>query len=293
MTASRTAVSLVLSAALAVSVDARAQAPSAKGGGDAGLTGPEIVARYVATQEVDSEIAYVKMTVSEPGAAPRENRFLTVYRKRADGRRDYLLRMVRPADVAGVSVLVSEDRDGAIEQYVYLPASGKARRLTGQARSTSLLGSSFSYEDLIREIPSMYGYERLADTDLRSRACYQVRAVEKPGGGSAYAYRDLVIAKDTFDLMRVDFFDKSSRKLVKTLTAYDYRSAEVKGVTRRPRNAVMQAVGKERWSDFTVVEGRVGEKLPEDLFTPRRVETWTDWEVEEFIFRFGITVATP
>jgi hypothetical protein len=259
---------------------------------EAGLGGAAILANYVATQDADSEIAYIKMTVSEPGVPKREHRFLTVYRKRPDGRRDYLLRMVSPKDVAGVSVLALEDAKGVIEQYFYLPAAGKARRLTGQAKTGALLGSNFTFEDLVREIPSAHSYERLPDTMLRSTPCYMVRATENPGGSSAYAYRELVIAKDTFDLMRVDFFDKNKRKLTKTLTAYDYRSSAVKGATRRPRSAVMQVIGKEQWTDFTVIEGRVGEKLPDDLFTPQRIETWTEPDVEEFIFRFGITV-TP
>ena len=117
-----------------------------------------------------------------------------------------------------------------------------------------------------------------------------MRAVEKPGGKSAYAFRELVIAKDNYDLMRVDFYGKSSGKLIKTLTAYDYRSSEVKGDTRRPRRAVMRESGKEAWSDFTLIEGRLGEKIPDDIFTPQRIESWTDAEVEEFIFRYGITV---
>ena len=77
-----------------------------------GPTGEQIVAKYVATQEVDSEVAYVELSISQPGSATRKHRFLTVYRKRPDGTRDYLLRMVAPKDVAGVSVLAHEDRVG-------------------------------------------------------------------------------------------------------------------------------------------------------------------------------------
>ncbi len=255
------------------------------------LAARAIVDRYLATQDVRSELAFIKMTVSEPGLPLKERRFLVVHRLRPDGLRDYLLRMVRPQDVEGVSVLASEQAGGTYEQWVYLPATGKARKLGPGMKAGAFLGSNFSYEDLFREIPSIHDYERLPDTDLRGTACFHVRAREREGGQRTYAHRDLLIAKDTYDLLRIDFYDPG-KKLIKTLSALDYRSAQVKGQTRRPRQAIMRTVGRDVFTDFTVVEGRIGETFPDEMFTPKFLESWKPADVSEFIFRYGITV-TP
>ncbi|HZN02061.1 MAG TPA: outer membrane lipoprotein-sorting protein [Candidatus Polarisedimenticolia bacterium] len=264
--------------------------PAARGpAADASLTGQAVVERYLAKQDVPAEMAFIAMVVSSPGAGPKEYRFLTVHHKRADGGRDALLRVLRPRDVEGVALLVAEPASGAPRMSLFLPEVGRVRPLGEQGLSGAFLGSNFTYEDLRREIPDIHDYERLEDTTVREVPCFRVRAREKSGGVSAYAWRDLLISRDAFDLLRVDFYGKGG-KLTKSLNAFEYRSAQVKGETRRPRRAVMRAVGSDAWTDFTVVEGRIGLQLPEDLFTARRQETWTPAEVEEFIFRFGMLV---
>jgi hypothetical protein len=178
--------------------------------------------------------------------------------------------------------------DHHVDQYLYLPAVGKARKLTGLSQREAFLGSDFSYEDLLREIPETKRYERRADETVQDLDCYTIRAFEKDGDGSAYAYRDISIAKDTFHLIRVLFYDRDA-KLVKTLVAYDYdTSGERK--SNRPRRAVMTASGLGTWTDFLLVEGRMGKEFPPNLFTTERIESWTSSDVEAFIFDLGVTV---
>ncbi|HYV19841.1 MAG TPA: outer membrane lipoprotein-sorting protein [Verrucomicrobiae bacterium] len=253
------------------------------------LTGQAIVERYLKTQDVPSEMAFIAMVVSRPGAPPKEYRFLAVHRKRTDGGRDAFLRVVRPKDVQGVSLMVVEPPAGAAQVSLFLPEVGKVRPLAGGSLSGAFLGSDFTFEDLRRELPDIHDYERLEDATVRDVPCFKVRAREKAEGSSAYGWRDLLIGRDTSDLLRVDFYRRDGR-LAKSLNAFDYRSAEVKGETRRPRRAVMRAVSGDAWTDFTVIEGRVGETIPDELFTARRQETWTPAQVEEFIFRLGMVV---
>jgi len=272
---------------LAMPALAIAGAPA--GAGTEALTGQAIVERYLATQDTPSEMALIAMVVSSPGAKPKEYRFLTVHHKRADGGRDGLLRLLRPHDVEGVALIVEEPKAGAVRLSLFLPEVGKVRPLADNAQAGAFLGSNFTFEDLRREIPDVHDYERLEDATVRDIPCFRVRAREKPGSPSAYAWRDLLIARDTFDLLRIEFQGRDGR-LTKTLNAYEYRSAAVHGETRRPRRVVMRAVNSDAWTDFTVIEGRVGQTVPEDLFTPRRQESWKPADVEEFIFQFGITV---
>src|SRR5262245_43506558 len=47
---------------------------------DTKATGREIIERYLARQSVDSELAFIAMTISRPGMAKKEHRFLIAYR---------------------------------------------------------------------------------------------------------------------------------------------------------------------------------------------------------------------
>lgn len=258
-------------------------------GADDALTGNQIVSLHLADKRSDSEMAFIRMNHQVPGAPPKEYRFLVVYRK-TDSGKSYFLRLIRPKDVEAVTILAMEKSAGDLDHYFFLPAIGKMKRLTGEARRAAFLGSDYSFEDLLDEMPSWNAYERRPDAEVDGFPCFQVRAVEaRREGGSAYAYRDLFIDKEGHHLRKVDFYAKNER-LVKTLAASEFGSTEVKGQTTRPRRALMTNHQTGSTTEFVVVEGRVNEKFDPALFAPERLERWAPEEVEEFIFNLGLTV---
>jgi len=254
-----------------------------------GPTATEIVDRYVRSQETNAEMLFFKMTVSAPGKPMKEHRFFALQQKRPDGGRDYMLRLIRPADVEGVTVLVNQPSSGQTAQYVYLPSVGRARRLSETSRREPFLGSSFSYEDLVKELPSTQDYELRPGTSLRDRPCHVIRASDKVASRSAYGWRELAIDKETYDLLRITYYDPQGI-LVKSLNALSYRPMANKGTARRPTQAVMRMTGREEWTDFTVIEERVGEALPPEIFTPGSIERWTTADIEAIIGGINVEV---
>ncbi len=273
---------LALCAALA------ACAPPANAADDA-LTGEQIVALHLADKRSDSEMAFIRMNHKVPGAPEREYRFLVVYQTTAAGK-SYFLRLIRPKEVEAVTVLANEKSKEDVDYYFFLPAVGKMKQLTGDARQGAFLGSDYSFEDLLDEMPSWNAYERKEDTEVDGHPCFQIQAIEsRKDGGSAYAYRVLFIDREKHHLRKVDFYGKNER-LVKTLMASEFGSPEVKGQTTRPRRALMTNHESGSSTEFIVIEGRLNEKFDPALFTPDKLEKWTPEEVEEFIFNLGLTV---
>ncbi len=259
-------------------------------GGAEELSGREIIDRHLAAMEVDSEIAFIVMEVTASGQKVKENRFLTLFRKTGPASREYFVRLIRPKEVEGVTVLTHEPNGKESEQFVFLPAVGKMQKLTEPSRKGSFLGSDFTYEDLMLEAPAAYQYERQADRKPTGVDCYVVRATPTDEGpDSAYAYRDLYLTKDDFHLVKIDFYDQQNR-FMKMMTAYDYESDKIKGQSKRPRTARMLDVKKGTATTFTVMESRLNEDFDPKLFTPAKLENWPPDEIEELIFRFGITV---
>lgn len=250
-------------------------------------SGEAIIAAYSDTQQVDSEMAYIKMTSLRPGLQVEERRFIAAYRSDTNGS-DYLARLIHPRDIEGVTVLSKQTPDGNSAQYLYLPAVGKTRMLAGSAKSEPFLGSDFSIEDLLREAPASHNYQRLKDANAQGQLCYVVRAVEKQSSGSGYAYRDLYIAKNNYNLLQVDYYNLKE-EMIKNFFAADYHSAKVKGPTTRPHTAIMIDKATRSTTTFTVIESRINEDVEAGVFTPEKIETWTSEEVNEFIFKFGFT----
>lgn len=183
---------------------------------------------------------------------------------------------------------VNEKNIGS-DQYLYLPAVGKARRLSSSAKSEPFLGSDFTIKDLLREAPDTQKYLRLSDSVSQDKSCFVVRAYEKESENAIYAYRDLYVTKDSFDLIQIDYYDLNEI-MIKNFFAVDYRSDEVKGQTTRPRKAIMADRKTESTTTFTVIESRLNEPMPVEMFTPGFVEAWTPAEVDEFIFKLGFSV---
>ena len=254
------------------------------------LTGAQIIDKYVDTQEVSSELDFIRMSIVSPGPTILERRFLAVYKKNPDGGRSYLIRIIRPPDIEGVTLLSLQDANKDIDQYLYLPDVGEARKLRGKGQFGAFLGSDFTFQDLLRETPSNFTHERQQDAFVNGVDCYNVRA--QPGSGqkdNPYRYRNLFIDKEGFELQKIEFYGQGN-ELVKTFSAFDYQSQKIKGKTTRPRRAVMENKSKNSVTIFTVIAGRIDEEISDELFTPNKIVDWTVEEVDEFIYNYGFVV---
>jgi len=256
---------------------------------DKALTADAIIACYVAGNQSKSEMAYVKMITESAGAPATERRILLAYQKAGEGDA-FFMRLLHPKDVEGVTLLATTSASQELSYYFFLPALGKMRQLTPEARQGAFLGSDYTFEDLLQEVPELHAYKRLPDEEEDGVPCFVVRASEsRQGKTSAYAYRDLFIEKANFNLRKIAYYD-TKESLVKLLRASGYDSKDVKGKTTRPQHAVMVTVETKSKTTFTVIEGRVDEKLDAALFTPKKLENWPMLDVEEFIFGLGMTI---
>jgi len=255
----------------------------------ANLTGAELVDLYAKTQTVDSELAYIELKIFEgaqPGKDVAKRRFLALTEKEGGGF-DYLIRLVRPEEVEGVSVLTNVDADDNVSQYIYLPAQGKPVQLAGAGRSGSFLGSDFAYEDLVREAPGNFDYERMDDAPAQGEECAVVRAYPKDDLASAYAYRDIFIDPTSYEIRKVVFYGESGEP-VKELQAYEYRSPDVDGKTVRPRFAVMKNHETKTISVFKVLKSRLDLPLKHEYFDSDYLSQMTPADVNGLLSEIDV-----
>ena len=252
-----------------------------------------IIHRFVQTQSSSAEMAFIRMQTLVKGERVDERRFLAVYQENDDGSADYMIRLVRPADVQGVSVVSAVDADGAISQSIFLPAVGKMRPLQGGAQAVPFLGSDFSYEDLLKEIPGTQTYAKREDAFVQGAPCQVVRATPLEEN-SQYGFRDLYLDQETSHLLRIDYYDENA-ELIKQLNCYGYQSPEIFGNSNRPHRTVMTNASKGTATVFTVIVGRLDERVPSEMFSADFIENWTPEAVEEFMFRLSFKVegSTP
>jgi hypothetical protein len=129
-----------------------------------------------------------------------------------------------PLDVRGMALLTHAHTGRDDDQWLYLPALKRVKRITSSSRSGSFAGSEFSYEDLVGHVLEKNDYEYLRDEpcpSAPSRKCHVNVQIPK---ATDSGYSKLVGWLDTEDYRayKVDYFDRRGA-LIKTMVSSDFK----------------------------------------------------------------------
>ena len=165
-----------------------------------------------------------------------------------------------PRDVKGTALLIHSHRDRNDEQWLYLPALKRVKRISSSNRSSSFLGSEFAYEDL-----STQEVEKFTHRYLRDEACGELTCTVSErvpvGRGSDYSRQLVWRDRDELRVWKVEYYDRKDAHL-KTLTFGDYQRYLDRYWYAAEMTMVNHLTGKSTvlaWSDFrfgTDLDGR-------------------------------------
>ncbi len=162
--------------------------------------------------------AVARVTLVMRAASGNERtRLMEIRAAERDGTTKTLVRFHAPADVAGTGFLVLSKGDGADEQYLYMPAIGKVKRITSNQRQQRFMGTDLTYADLEWGSLKRADLRRDADAKVGPYDAYVVEARPREGSDSAYGKTVTWIEKTSFVPLKVDFYDRDGSKVVKTL----------------------------------------------------------------------------
>lgn len=126
-----------------------------------------------------------------------------------------------PLDVKGTAFLSFSHNTGADDQWLYLPALKRVKRIASRNKSGPYMGSEFAYEDLSSFEVEKYTYKLIAEEPCAGGLCYVIvqTPVDKYSG-----YTRLInwVDKTHYRSWKIDYFDRKN-SLLKTLTVNDYQ----------------------------------------------------------------------
>ena len=127
----------------------------------------------------------------------------------------------QPRDVRGTALLIHGHLQGLDDQWLYLPALKRVKRISSSTRSGSFMGSEFSYEDLGNPEVEKYTYKYLRNEPCGELTCSVTEQVPVDRKSS---YSRQVVWQDTDELRtwKVDYYDRKNAHL-KTLVMADYQ----------------------------------------------------------------------
>ena len=123
-----------------------------------------------------------------------------------------------PADVKGTAFLTFSHAIKPDEQWLYLPALKRVKRINSKNKSGPFMGSEFAYEDIASQEVEKYTYKYLRDETLNGIDCFVVERYPAYKH-SGYTRQVAWINKDEYRPEKIVFYDRKNT-LLKTLT-YD------------------------------------------------------------------------
>ncbi|MEQ9143421.1 MAG: outer membrane lipoprotein-sorting protein [Parvibaculaceae bacterium] len=127
----------------------------------------------------------------------------------------------KPRDVDGTALLSYAHILDPDDQWMYLPAVKRVKRISSVNKSGPFMGSEFAFEDFSSQEVGKYSYEWLRDEPCGDRMCH---VVERTPLYEHSGYTRQVAWTDTTDYQprKIEYYDRKG-DLLKTLTLTDYR----------------------------------------------------------------------
>lgn len=163
----------------------------------------------------------MKMTLrnSQGAESTREIRGKTL---EVDGDGDKSLTIFdTPRDVKGTAFLSFTHTLKSDEQWLYLPALKRVKRISSSNKSGPFMGSEFAYEDISSQEVEKYKYKFIKDDKYNGRDVFvleQYPQYKKSGYTKQVAWID----KEMYQPLKIEFYDRK-RSLLKTLTQHEYK----------------------------------------------------------------------
>ncbi|GBD99057.1 hypothetical protein BMS3Abin07_01089 [bacterium BMS3Abin07] len=127
-----------------------------------------------------------------------------------------------PRDVKGTAFLNFTHKFGDDDQWLYLPALKRVKRISAGNKSGSFMGSEFSYEDIASREVEKYTYRWIRDEMYNGQECFVVERYPVDKKNSGYTRQVTWIDKKEYRLLKVDYYDRKD-SLLKTLTFSGYK----------------------------------------------------------------------
>ncbi|MEE9165868.1 MAG: outer membrane lipoprotein-sorting protein [Candidatus Neomarinimicrobiota bacterium] len=235
------------------------------------MTGREIMEKVDIHPEPEDMVSTTTMTLIKTVGEREKRRMreVTRYQKfypEGEFSSKSLVRFLKPPDVEGTGFLLWEYREPGKDddQWLYLPALKKVKRIVARQKSESFMGTDFTYEDLARREIDEDTYELIGEEVAFDRDCYKVEAIPREKG-SNYSKTIVLVSKDQWLVRKVEYYDRKGR-LLKILEIPEIRKD---GAYWTTRNLVMENVQKSHRTVLDVSDVTYDSGIDDHFFTER------------------------
>ncbi len=179
-----------------------------------------------------------------------------------------MIRYTHPFDLRFSGYLIINNHERPDDQFVYLASRRRVSRVN--LRGEPVLGSDFSFEDVVpREIEEAT-YQRLPDESFDGRSCHVVDVVPDPATDSEYSRFRVWVERERFVVLRSVYWDRAGVEL-KELRAPVAAVRDFGGIYVA-MHTDMKHLQLGSYSRLTIDELQPNPTIPRKTFDPARLE---------------------
>lgn len=232
-------------------------------------SGPSIMKRVMDTQSADSAAMDIRFSLIEANGEVRERRIQTLALTQNDLTSTITV-FLSPASVKNTRFLTRQRSDGGDDQWIFLPALGRVKRIAASEGSGSFMGSDFTYNDMASTTYDTTEAEHtlLGKEKINGRETYKIRSI--PHKKEAYVQTIIWVDSEYYLPLKVEFYEKDSSTVTKTLTTDEIAYVEGRWITKV---VTMTTLATNHSTKVEILQARYNIPMNSGYFTTSFLET--------------------
>ncbi len=231
-----------------------------------GLNGEQVLRKLEASRHAKSHKIEMVMDLYNSSGDMRSRR-LNNYRQEGEVDRS-LMQFTEPADIEGTSFLLLDDQaNNQEDMYLYLPALGGVRKISGSQKNGSFVGSDLTYNDISIFSGANFSDNYKAEVKAENEEIIELY-LEIIDPEIDYSYGKMWVRKDLWLGEKIEYYNQQE-ELIKViiLSSYD----EIDG-NRLARKIEVKNVQKGSRTILKMLEVEFDPELDPNIFTTRYLQ---------------------
>ncbi|MDA3789707.1 MAG: outer membrane lipoprotein-sorting protein [Desulfobacula sp.] len=176
------------------------------------MTGKELAQKVFDRDRGNNSISTAQMVLVNKSGNKRTRQFVN-QRILENDLESQIIRFTSPADIDGTGFLTIEKPGLETEQFLYLPALRRTRRIVSSQKSHRFVNSDFTYEDMERHPVDDYTYKIIGSKSVGTLECYELEIRPKKTTESQYSLTQSLVTKQSLVPLLVKYFDKKGNHI--------------------------------------------------------------------------------
>jgi hypothetical protein len=156
--------------------------------------------------------ATVRMLLMDKRGRKRFRTLISATKEYGETKKSYI-QFTSPADIDGTSFLTWENDDRENDQFLFLPALNRVRRIVSSQKSSRFVNTDYTYEDMERRKPEQDRHKILREENVGAHECWVLESVPNDPKSSQYGKLISWISKTALLPVKTEYYDNRGGRL--------------------------------------------------------------------------------